>query len=445
MIYRYNVTDQACALDYAVQDRFGCPSVRSRTTSGGIHAAVLEHSCRRSWFYSRRSIDRCQFLLWLLAHGPERFLYAFLFAVLDASTAFLLPIRDAFLERSDNRSKRTAGWALAAFFVFAPANFICEVGLYKIIKGRVAGETATAASAVNATKRSKNDAEAELRRTNVRRSFPEVDFSKETLPTLATINMAIANAKLNDLWRRSRSCENVTLEDSRSFCMDYNALVAAATNRKIVDDYNGDLQTKQGQETRNQAGKKDEQAATFARWLHVTLETANDVLACAVAFLIELGSVLLPWFAISLRNRQEPAIPAVPGAVLPPPEPEHEAPIEEDAGERAAQRRLDASVIRQRGAFTPSAEIWKHYGATIERNLDPKLDRGRLGKFLRARGYKARKKGGLMRYEGVVLLPLTPQPPKTGMRQLRVAADNRKGFGQMTTRKMGALAPAAGA
>jgi hypothetical protein len=225
------------------------------------------------------------------------------------------------------------------------------------------------------------------------------------------------------LWRRSGSCKDVTKDDSRVFCTDHNTLVAARKSRKTIDDYNADLQTKEGKETRKQADKKDEQAVVFARWLHVTAETVSDLLACVVAFLIEAGSVLLPWFAFSPRNRQEPAVPGVPHAVQSPPAlPPAPEVVEEDAVERTAQAWLDANVARRRGSFTLSADIWAHYTANCKA-----LDRTALGSFLRKRGFTAVKKGGTMRYEGIVLLPIGKPP-------LRLAADNTKARHQMAAR-----------
>jgi len=354
---------------------------------------------------------------YLLTDTQERFLYAFLFAVLDASKAFLLPIRDALLE---NDHTRKAKCALAAFWVFGMSSFACEVGLYKIVKGRASGVTATAAAAVKATEESKNAAESALKDLRLSGTyFPVIDLKTINLPT---IDLAIQNAELHDLWRRSGSCKDVTKDNSRVFCKDHNTLVAAAANRKTIDDYNEVAQSKEGQETRNQAGKKDEQAAAFARWLHVAPETVCDVLACIIAFLIEAGSILLPWFSFSpARNRQEPAIPAIPEMVLPPPAPPPAvvAVLEEDAAERTTQAWLDTSAFRRRGNFTTSADIWAHYTANCKA---PQLDRTALGSFLRARGFTAVKKGGIMRYEGIVLAPIGKPP-------LRLAADNTKGLG----------------
>jgi hypothetical protein len=257
--------------------------------------------------------------------------------------------------------------------------------------------------------------------------FPVIDLKAANLPT---IDLTIQNAEIHDLWRRSCSCKDVTKDDSRVFCADHNTLVAARKSRKTIDDYNADLQTKEGKETRKQAGKKDEQAVVFARWLYVTPETISDLLACVVAFLIELGSVLLPWFAISPRNRPEQAVPGVPDAILSPPAlPPAPEVVEEDAAERTAQSWLDASVARRRGSFTLSADIWVHYTANCKA---PQLDRTALGSFLRKRGFTAVKKGGTMRYQGIVLVSM-------GKPQLRLAADNTKGPDQMTPRKNGSV------
>jgi hypothetical protein len=370
---------------------------------------------------------------YLLTDTPERFLYAFLFAVLDASKAFLLPIRDALREDGHARKAKCAG---AAFWVFAVSSFVCEVGLYKIVKGRAAGETSTAAAAVDATEKSKNGAEAVLKDLKLSSTyFSVIDLKTANLPA---IDLAIDNAKLHALWRRSDSCKNVTQDDSRAFCADHNTLVAARKSRKTIDDYSADLQTKEGKETRKQADKKDEQAVVFARWLHVTAETVSDLLACVVALLIEAGSILLPWFAFSPRNRQEPAIPAVPAPVLDAPA-AAAVPIEAEAGgdkrEPAAQRWFYACVIRRRGGFVSAAELGDNHMALCERPFvivrrsgEVEVDKTRLGTFMRARGLKGVKKGGNIRYEGIVLAPVFGRP------HLRVAADNTKGLSGMTPR-----------
>jgi hypothetical protein len=379
---------------------------------------------------------------YLLTDTPERFLYAFLFAVLDASKAFLLPIRDALREDGHARKAKCAG---AAFWVFAVSSFVCEVGLYKIVKGRAAGETSTAAAAVDATDKSKNAAEAALKDLKLSGTyFPVIDLKTANLPT---IDLTIQNAELHDLWRRSGSCKDVTKDDSRVFCKDHNTLVAARKSRETIENYHADLQTKEGKETRKQADKKDEQAVVFARWLHVTTETVSDLLACVVAFLIEAGSVLLPWFAFSPRNRQEPAVPAVSTHVLDAPA-VSAAPTEADAADQcelAAQRWYDACVIRRRGGFVSAAELGDNHLALCERPFviarrPSEVDKTRLGKFMRARGFTGIKKGGSIRYEGIALAPVPGRHP-----HLRVAADNTKARHQMVPRNNASAVAAVGA
>jgi hypothetical protein len=354
----------------------------------------------------------------LLSTGEERWLYAFLFAVLDCCKTFLLPWRDAFLETGEARKAR---WALLAFVVFAFLSFWAEFGLYKTIKDRNFAQTTTASTAVDLISAPLNEARESLKGLASTRARAEIERD-------------IADKEINALWRRSKSCKDVSLDDSREFCRTYNALTAERTrfdDRKALQDKIGNLSQKLLEQasngTLNQSKTKDTQAVSIADLVGLPAPTVSNILGLIIAFLVEMGSILLPWFACSkAKECPIPTIPDVPSeAPAPPALPE---PVMDDAtpGERAAQAWYDACVVRRRGGFVLAAELGDNHEGWCAGQKLPSMDKTTLGRFMRKRGHVSEKKSGAMRYEGIALVP-------AGKPQLRLAVSNSR-LGPMAVR-----------
>src|SRR5262245_19702124 len=244
----------------------------------------------------------------LLSTGQERWLYAFLFAVLDACKTFLLPWRDAFLEQGDRSRAR---WALCAFCVFAFVSFWAEFGLYKTIKDRMAAEAGAAGTAVGLVETPLKAAQDELGSLAPTRARADIDKD-------------IADKEVDPIWRRSGSCRDVSRDDSRKFCTASNGLVAERARfdeRKALQDkvteLNWQLLAQATNGTLNTSKKKDAQAVSIADLVGLPAPTVSNLLGLLIALLVEMGSVLLPWFACAkARNAPIPAIPDAPPPIL---------------------------------------------------------------------------------------------------------------------------------
>ena len=136
----------------------------------------------------------------LLSSGEERWLYAFLFAFLDATKAFLLPWRDAFLDDGDRKRAKAAS---RAFWAFALLSFAAEFGLYKVVMAQTAASASTATTTYALTLAPKTKAEESLKK------LPETRAKY-------LIEKDIADAKVNPLWRRSKFCADVSEVGIRS-------------------------------------------------------------------------------------------------------------------------------------------------------------------------------------------------------------------------------------
>src|SRR5262245_28214286 len=216
----------------------------------------------------------------LLATGQERWLYAFLFAVLDACKTLLLPWRDAFLADGD---KKRARWALLAFLIFALVSFLAEFGLYKTIKGQLTAEVSTAGAAVALVSTPLQQAQEGLKALAPTRQRAEIERD-------------IADKELDPLWRRSKACKDVTESDSREFCKAYNGVQAELRRydeRKAlqgrIDTLRGQLLAQASDGTMATAKKGDAQAVSIADLVGLPPATVSNILGLLIALLVEMG------------------------------------------------------------------------------------------------------------------------------------------------------------
>jgi hypothetical protein len=341
----------------------------------------------------------------LLTSGPERFLYAAAFGLLDAFKSVLL-----ILATSSYRGREVgkARVTVALFLVLSVLSFSAEIGLYATTTGSEAGGARAAHATYENAKAKKNDLEERLVRIGSTRPVDQVDAD-------------IAAAKLDKAFPRSKECKEATLEASRGLCARLVRLEAeratalrAEDLRRRLDEASDKLD---GFDMTEVFKPVDPQAETLAKLAApvaaLSPETVRTVLAVLIALLIEVGSGLGPWLASGHAERRIDELKEartaaeVAEALEAAAEPE-QPPADEIKPERChIEAWLEDGVTRRKGGHVMAAEMLDSYRGWCAQNSRKPVAQTALGTRLGELGYAKAKVAGKIRYTDLALKPVS--------------------------------------
>jgi hypothetical protein len=317
----------------------------------------------------------------LFAPGPERYLYASIFGLLDASK-LVLPSVSNFAVENGHKNRGWIGFAIYA--VLALLSGTAHVGLYATVKSEVIGGAGAAREKYDAAKAEKRALEAEL--TTLGKSRPA-----------GTIEAELAGKRLDARFTRSKSCTDVTVADSRALCAEIaalegekgNALQAVALKKKI-EDADGRIR---GIDVATALRSADPQAEQIASLTGASPDQVRLWMAIILSIMIELGSSLLLDVA-AVGKRKE--VTGIANAGQPAEKVQEPADASVEGWAKSALLTKRNGSIRctdARGPFERSIRA----GGGVPPNANS------FGRAMTALGYRRKKKSGNFHYVGVVL------------------------------------------
>jgi hypothetical protein len=332
------------------------------------------------------------------AQGNEGLIFGAIFGFLEC-VKILLPTIGRLL--SENGARNYALQALAAYLILVVFSIGTHCGLYVTLKENTAGGAKAATSKYDDAKTARDDTQAQLKKLGAQRPVKTVDAAMDA-------------KRIDPLFKRSKECKDVSLDDSRNFCREYFALKAeretAAEAERLqakLDIDNADVRKLGVVEVFKKADPQVEMFMELTGWGE---KSVRLTLAVVLSLLIEFGSSQFLKLITAIGRRKDVSEPsrqfgdtARAGAVersprsrKSEPEPLDNAGVEEWAREAlTAKRNGYAACTTTRETYERSVRVAG--GVPVNPNT--------FGRCMTKLGYRRKKRNGQMFYSGVVLVP----------------------------------------